>query len=225
MTVKENVDFFAGIHGLRRSDVRSYRDELIDRFGLTAQASTAVRLLSRGMQQKVSLICALVRRTKTLVLDEPTLGLDPDASRELRRHLKTVAASGTTVLLSSHDLPGVEQLCDRVILMKAGRIVADDLVQRLIRPPTVRTYLVVIDGPLSASARQHLAGAFPALVVTTVTQTYESTTSLQLEIEDGSRLYELLGILQSEGLRLREVHSDVPSLEQVFIDLTQRRFT
>src|SRR5690606_33459312 len=108
--------------GSSRAKVRGRRDELIERFGLTAKADTVVSNLSRGMQQKLAIAVALLADTDALVLDEPTLGLDVETGHEVRALLAEIAAEGKTVLLSSHDMPVVQALCQRAVIISGGKV-------------------------------------------------------------------------------------------------------
>ena len=114
---------------VRGTGLEKYGFELADRFSL--ELSVPVRKMSRGMRQKLGLVLALAHRPRLLVLDEPTSGLDPLMQDELANCLRELAQAGHTVFFSSHTLSEVEQLCDRVAIVRAGRIVADETLQTL----------------------------------------------------------------------------------------------
>ncbi|MDW8110619.1 MAG: ABC transporter ATP-binding protein, partial [Candidatus Bipolaricaulota bacterium] len=141
LTVRDNLEFFAGLQGQSLRSVRSYIDELIEMFNLQEKVKEQARTLSRGMQQKLAVACALVKRTPILLLDEPTLGLDVETSYELRWILKRMAEQGQrTILLSSHDMNVVQDICERVIIINHGRIVVDDRIENLKRLFTASAY-------------------------------------------------------------------------------------
>jgi ABC-2 type transport system ATP-binding protein len=112
------------VAAVRRIDLIPAGLELAERYSLDPRVR--VRNMSRGMRQKLGLILALAHRPRLLVLDEPTSSLDPLMQQELRTHLRELAAHGTTVFFSSHTLGEVEQLCDRVAIVREGRLVADE---------------------------------------------------------------------------------------------------
>jgi ABC-2 type transport system ATP-binding protein len=116
---------------IRRRDLMSAGRELADRFDL--DLGVKVWNLSRGMRQKLGLILAMAHRPRLLVLDEPTASLDPLMQEQLRRHLRSLAAAGHTIFFSSHTLSEVEQLCDRVAILREGRVVADATLEELRR--------------------------------------------------------------------------------------------
>ncbi|AUX09887.1 ABC-type transport system ATP-binding protein [Halalkaliarchaeum desulfuricum] len=140
LTVRENLRYFATIHGVDPNSVSARHDRLLERLDLTEKADTPVRDLSRGMKQKVSLASVLAGGADLVFLDEPTLGLDVESSRTLRRELRRLAhEEGLTIVLSSHDMDVIEDVCDRVVMMAGGRIVADDTVEALLSSATRET--------------------------------------------------------------------------------------
>jgi ABC-2 type transport system ATP-binding protein len=114
---------------VRGMDLRAGGGELAERFGLAMDLP--VRRMSRGTRQKLGLIMALAHRPRLLILDEPTSGLDPVVQGELATYLREKASTGHTVFFSSHTLREVESLCDRVAVVRQGRVVADELLSSL----------------------------------------------------------------------------------------------
>jgi ABC-2 type transport system ATP-binding protein len=128
MTGRRVLDWFARVRG--GVDPR-LRDRLVDRFGVILDRE--VRELSKGNRQKLGIVLAFMHEPELLVLDEPTSGLDPLMQNEFHRLLRETAAEGRTVFLSSHDLDEVQRVADRVAIIKAGRLVVTDTVERLRR--------------------------------------------------------------------------------------------
>jgi ABC-2 type transport system ATP-binding protein len=118
LTGAETLHLLARVHGTVDG---AYRDELVERFEL--ELTTKVRAYSKGNRQKLSLVAALMTRADLLVLDEPTSGLDPLMEQEFRRSIHEAKSRGQSVLLSSHVLSEVEALCDRIAILRAGRLV------------------------------------------------------------------------------------------------------
>ncbi len=141
LTGAETLEFLARLHG---SADRGYERELIDRFALDADKK--VRALSKGNRQKVMLIAALATRADLLLLDEPTSGLDPLMERVFRECLAEAKANGQTVFLSSHVLSEVEAVCDRVGILRAGRLVDEGTLADL-RHLSAQTIEVTFSGP------------------------------------------------------------------------------
>jgi ABC-2 type transport system ATP-binding protein len=222
LTTRDNVDFFAGLAGIPKRQGAAFRDELLERFGLTEKARTPVRMLSRGMQQKLALVCALAHRAPVLLLDEPTLGLDVEISHELRAYIRTLADEGHTILLSSHDMSVVEDICDRVVVLVNGRVVADDTVPNLLALFRAQAYRFTVSGELGAELLAQLERRFPLLRTQAETDGY---TTIDVEFADDDGLNVLLSLLSSNGTSVVSIDREDPDLEQVFLKLIKEART
>ncbi len=129
---QENIQFFARLYGVPAAQRNARVAELMERFGLVPYAATRAGLLSGGWQQRLSLAVALVHRPELLVLDEPTVAVDVEALMDLWRLIEGLRDSGTTILLTSHHLAEAQRLCNRVALMRSGKVVAEGSVPELI---------------------------------------------------------------------------------------------
>lgn len=131
LTVRENLEFMAGIHGLPKAEARARAAEMMETLGLAPVAKQRAKTLSGGWQRRLSIALALVSRPKILFLDEPTLGLDVLARRELWRMMETLKGQ-VTVILTTHYLEEAEALSDRIGVMAAGRLRAVGTVPELL---------------------------------------------------------------------------------------------
>lgn len=129
MTVRSYLRFCARIKGA--ADPKAAVEQVVHRVGLASVAHRLIDHLSKGFRQRVGIAQALVHEPKVLILDEPASGLDPAQRKEIRELVRELADGDTTVILSTHVLPEVEALCDRVIIIREGRIVASDQLARL----------------------------------------------------------------------------------------------
>ena len=214
LTVRENLAFFAGLQGISAKTARPYGDELLERFGLADRADTPARKLSRGMQQKVAVACAVARRASVLLLDEPTLGLDVETSLELRAMVTALARDeGTTVLLSSHDMGVVQSVADRVVVVAHGRVLADAPVATLLAVSDVATYRIGLHGPLPTTTRAALDDAFPGW--------RDEAAGIAVEVVDAEALYRLTDLLRATSAPLAHLSREEPDLEQVFLSLVR----
>jgi ABC-2 type transport system ATP-binding protein len=215
LTVRENLRYFATVSGVDPDSVADRHDRLLDRLDLTAWADTPVRKLSRGMKQKVSLASVLAGGAEVVFLDEPTLGLDVESSRTLQRELLRLAREdGLTVLISSHDMDVIETVCDRVLVMSDGRIVADDTVDELLRGAAGGT--VVVESPdLDADAVAAVRDRFPVTAV----EDLDWGTRISVEAS-GDELYGLMDVLSAAGVTPERIRTVEPDLEDVFVGLT-----
>ncbi|HUS15484.1 MAG TPA: ABC transporter ATP-binding protein [Chloroflexia bacterium] len=124
LSVTENVDFFARVFDLPAGERATRVREVLDLVELLDRAGTPIANLSGGMRQRVSLACALVHRPRLLLLDEPTVGVDPQLRHAFWTYFRRLAADGVTILVSSHVMDEAER-CDRLGLMRAGRLLAE----------------------------------------------------------------------------------------------------
>jgi ABC-2 type transport system ATP-binding protein len=218
LTVRDNLEFFAGLQGQSLRSVRAYIDELIELFNLKEKVNEQARALSRGMQQKLAVACALVKRTPILLLDEPTLGLDVETSYELRWILKRMAEQGErTILLSSHDMNVVQDICERVIIINHGRIVADDRIENLQKLFTASAYRFEIEGHLSPQQQQKLTKQFDMVKISTD----GSRTIIEAELLDSQKVYEIIDVLRENGCQLESVGKQYPDLEEIFLRIVK----
>jgi ABC-2 type transport system ATP-binding protein len=218
LTPEENIALFAGLQGISRKAGAAERDALLARFSLTDKARTQTRMLSRGMQQKLALSCALARRSPVLFLDEPTLGLDVETSRELRAYIRELAADGRTIMLSSHDMKVVQAVCDRVVVLVDGRVVADDTVDNLLALFRAQAYRFTVTGGLSSGQETALHARFDLLKITPD----DGRTIIDVEFADESGLYDMVAVLGSEGTPIASIDRSEPDLEQVFVHLVAK---
>ena len=124
MYVREYLRYIAGIYGMRKQ-AKQLVEEIIERCGLTPECHKQIKNLSKGYRQRVGLAQALIHDPEILILDEPTSGLDPNQIIEIRKLISELGKE-KTVLLSTHILQAVEAICDRVIIIHKGKIVADE---------------------------------------------------------------------------------------------------
>jgi len=124
LTVEENVRFFAAVHGLDRPAAARSTADALEFVDLSPRRRSVVATLSGGMRQRVSLACALVHRPRLLLLDEPTVGVDPQLRAELWRRFTTMSGEGTTIIVSSHVMDEAER-CGRLGLVRFGRMLAE----------------------------------------------------------------------------------------------------
>jgi ABC-2 type transport system ATP-binding protein len=130
MLVRPFLRFVATIRGVPRKEIKGKVDRAIERCGLSSVAGRLIGLLSKGFQQRVGLAQAILHDPEVLILDEPTVGLDPSQIREIRDLIKSFAGEHT-VILSTHILPEVAMTCGRVLIIKEGKIATDETLERL----------------------------------------------------------------------------------------------
>jgi len=200
----------------RTADPRSTEARVsaaLDRVGLSAARGKRYRNFSLGMKQRLALAAALLVPRDLLILDEPTNGLDPQGTREVRALIAELAAEGATVLLSTHLLAEVEQVCTHVGVMHRGKLVAQETLAQL-RAESAPRARVVTDQPGDAARVLRTAG------LTDVTETAAEASGVLGSIAPDKVVVELVG----QGVPVRGYAVESPSLEDVFVGLTGRGF-
>ena len=215
MSGEQYLSYFADLYGIRQKAQRVRH--LLGVVGLENAGSKAIRAYSRGMRQRLGIARAIVHQPQVLLLDEPTLGLDPGGQREIYAVLRDLNQKGTTVFLSSHSLAEIEPLVKRVAVLNAGRLVAqgtiDEISRTLDLAPRIR---LTVSEPARALgiARCEPEAAQAALDGGQLVLTAPAAGAL-----DDATIVRRLVI---EGIRIRELVTLEPSLEDIFFRLTAR---
>ena len=216
LTPRENLAFFAGVAGRDTDGLRDRHDELLERLGLADRADDPVRELSRGMKQKVSLATTLARDVDVVFLDEPTLGLDVESSLELRRELASlVAEEDLAVVLSSHDMDVIQDLCDRVVVLSEGAVAADDSVDALLDLFRTQTYEFTVERP-----GEGLRDGLERRCTVTAYDAADGRATATVTVDDETALAETVSYLAAADGRLARIESVEPDFEEVFLRLT-----
>ena len=217
MTVREYLRFVAALRGVASRAVAAHVDEVMELTGLTSMRSRLLGHLSKGYRQRAGMAQALCADPDVLVLDEPTVGLDPKQITEIRALIRTLG-SGRTIVFSSHILSEVQQLCDHVVILDHGQVCLDSPLAKLRSPEDVTLLLTV------GAAESAVVGRLKALegvrrVTVQPTAQPDQTTALVLfhrQAEPERRLFALLSGLSIPILHLSRVGD---SLEQVFLNV------
>lgn len=159
LTARQNLSFFGTLSGMKAGDLQTRIDALLSFFELDERADQRISTFSKGMKQRLALARALLHRPRMLFLDEPTSGLDPEAAQRVHELVETICRqNGQTVLLCTHNLVEAQRLCDRLVIMDRGQVLAfgslAELRQRLMPGIWVEVALL---RPMSATAAEHLS--------------------------------------------------------------------
>ncbi|MFA9444034.1 ABC transporter ATP-binding protein [Egicoccus sp. AB-alg6-2] len=217
LSCAEYLDFFAHAYEVPREQRAEQVAALLELVELGHKADTDVAGLSRGMQQRLSLARGLVHDPQVLVADEPASGLDPRARVELREIVKELAVQGVTIVISSHILAELDELCDRVAIVEAGKVLAQgtpDEIRGAVQ--TAHTVTVrVLGGEEALAAAAQVAGASGVL-------TSLADGRLRCEVAGGEdAAADLLVALVAAGVRVADFREDRGGLERLFLSVTQ----
>lgn len=215
LTPTENLRYFAGIRGLGGKEINEKIDELLTRFNLENKKNVVVNNLSKGMQQKVAIAMTLICNTDIILLDEPTLGLDVRSCMDIERELRTIAREmEKTVLLSTHDMKLVQNVCDDVVILDKGKIVADGTVENLLRMFRGMTYEFVLLNPMSEEIKDYLLGLNYNFYFT------KDDTVLETEISDSKEIYSIIDTLRAKNILVKEIKQKDVNFERVYLNFT-----
>jgi ABC-2 type transport system ATP-binding protein len=219
MPVSSYLQFFAEIKGVPKKLKRSRVDEIMNLCGLTHVSHRLIGKLSKGYRQRVGIAQSLINNPEVLILDEPTIGLDPKQIIEIRNLIKGLGGR-QTVILSTHILPEVSMTCDRVIIIHEGRLIAIDtpenLMKRILHTPKV---LVKADGP-QEKIMDALMG-IPGVVNAEVRRVdSDDLRFFQVAAKEGSYIInDIARSIFEKGWKLKEIRPVDMTLEEIFIKL------
>jgi ABC-2 type transport system ATP-binding protein len=220
MTVKSYLNFVAKIKGVEARDRKNRVNEVMEKTAITNVQNDVIRKLSKGYRQRVGLAQAMVHNPEVLVLDEPTVGLDPNQIIEVRELIKRLAGSHT-IILSTHILPEVEMTCQRVVIINRGKVVAQDTIANMTqRRHGAERLIMQIEGP-DKSVCAKLAKVSGVKKVE-LDGTVNSVSRYAIECETGRDIRrDLAQAVVQNGWGLLELRSKDFTLEEVFLQLTE----
>jgi ABC-2 type transport system ATP-binding protein len=214
LTARQTLTIFGRMSGMETAAIKSRIPLLLEKVRLSQWADVRVKKYSKGMTQRLGLACALIHEPKVLLLDEPTDGVDPVGRREIRDLLREEARNGTAVLLNSHLLSEIELTCDRVAVLRNGKVAAFGSVDELTRKSA--TYKMVaspVDDALLAAFRDKGAGV------------ERVNGHIVLSVNDVEHLNAIVDQLRQRGGMLAELTPMRSTLEDVFVDLVRAEGT
>ncbi|MFD1932488.1 MULTISPECIES: ABC transporter ATP-binding protein [Nonomuraea] len=202
----QNLMYFGRLKGLRKARVAERARDLLTDLGLWERRHDKVGGFSRGMQQKVAIAAALIADPPIVLLDEPTLGLDVEATRTVKDWIAEWARElGTTILLTTHQLDVAQELCDRVAVMRGGRLVADLPTRELLARFRERDrYEIRLEGTAPPG--------FDAV-------TRDGVTTISVRVSEPREIYEVVDRLRAQSVVLESLTQVQPDLEDVFLAL------
>ncbi|CEI84118.1 daunorubicin resistance protein DrrA family ABC transporter ATP-binding protein [Oceanobacillus oncorhynchi subsp. incaldanensis] len=221
LTVRENLEYFAGNRGRSRKEVKEEIDELLQIFRLKEKENELVNRLSRGMQQKLAIAVAMLANTEVMLLDEPTLGLDVQTGLEVREILKSIVQNyQRTVIISSHDMEVIQDICDRTVIINQGTVVIDQRVDELIKLFEVRSYRLTLNEALSPDQQKAISARFPA-------NDYvedELFSYLTVQLEKSEDIYQIFQVLQLNRTPIDSIDRKSIRFDEVFLKIIEGDF-
>jgi len=217
LTARDNLSFWGSLYGLSGNELKQRVDEGLTQVGLAERAGDRVKGFSGGMKRRLNLCMGLLHRPRFLLLDEPTVGIDPQARLNILEVIRGVAAGGTTVLYTTHYMEEAQELCDRIAIIDHGRILTVGTLDELTRLAGEAEVLRLTGGFAGVEARDRLQ----AISGVRVLQAADGSAMLSVAT-GGPGLLAVLPAVLSSGLPLDDVSIQRPNLQSVFISLTGR---
>jgi len=214
LTAVENLRYFGGLYGLHGAELSANVKEMLEFVGLTDRARKKPGTFSGGMQRRLNIACALVHKPKLVIMDEPTVGIDPQSRNHILESVKQIAQTGTTVIYTTHYMEEVQAICDRISIMDAGRVITEGTLDELV-------------GRIQHEQRVHLTALVPSEALTAELRAIAGVK----HVEANGNYYLITSATGSGNVsRIMEIASrhggvssfteDKPNLEQVFLTLT-----
>jgi len=217
LNVLENLRYFGGLYGLKGQELKNRVKEVLDFIDLNDHIKKKPGQLSGGMARRLNIGCALVHRPKLVIMDEPTVGIDPQSRNHILESVKKLAAQGTTVIYTTHYMEEVQAICDRIVIMDGGRVIEegtlDEMIRRIQREDKIRMTAVAATAELTASLEK-IAGV---TAVRLNGNDYEITSGV-----GSGNINRVMEIAQRHG-GITSFSEDKLNLEDVFLTLTGRK--
>ena len=214
LTARENLLFFGQLFDLHGQLLTNKVNEILEIIGLdNSKADQYSKYFSGGMKRRLNLGIALVHSPDVLMLDEPTVGVDPQSRNRIFDAIKAINSTGTTVIYTTHYMEEAETLCNRIAILDHGRIIACDTLQNLLSlaQTTIKFSLIENDPTIAGILKQ----AIPSIKPDTSSGNY-SLTSHKNATPD------IINLLVDERIQIKNLYMDSPNLEKVFLSLTGR---
>jgi ABC-2 type transport system ATP-binding protein len=214
LTARENLHAFGSLNGLSGRELQQQIDWALDRIGLTDRASEPVKQFSGGMRRRLNIACGILHRPRIVLLDEPTVGVDPQSRDRIYDVLAELRASGVSLLLTTHHLEEAEARCSRTVIIDHGKVIASGTLPELVDRTVGRHRMVTlrVDAPLATG-----------IDTTGIDVDATDTRVLRAKLVDVAvELPPLLERMQRAGRSVEDVDVRGPSLQAVFIHLTGR---
>lgn len=215
LTVRQNLEYFGILRGVSRCDLKKRVDSSIDFFGLKDKEGVRVQSLSQGMKQKLALAVSMLPEPKYLLLDEPVSGIDYATSLVIQDKLREwVRKNGRTIIITTHDMDVAHKLCDRVVIMRRGKIVADDDLERLVDLFSKKEYIVKFqDAPYD--------GIEPICLNSQLLESSwdEASATIRLSLDDHNSINDVVYLLAKKYGNIESIRSEKTRLGDIYTKL------
>ncbi|GGE34584.1 antibiotic ABC transporter ATP-binding protein [Pullulanibacillus camelliae] len=217
LTAHENVQFFAGLYGLRGSELKNRVDEALQFVGLTSRAKDYPKNFSGGMKRRLNIACAIAHRPKLIIMDEPTVGIDPQSRNYILNSVHKLNEMGCTIIYTSHYMEEVEEICSRIAIIDHGKIIAEGTKEQLKAIITdTKDIWIGVHSPESLNI-----STLKAINGVNEVQVDEDVVKINSRA-DVNNLNRIIQYFINSGIEIRSIDEQAPNLDTVFLTLTGR---
>jgi ABC-2 type transport system ATP-binding protein len=214
LTITENLVYFGSLYGIKVIEAKKRIHKILDLLQLADKESSRAGTLSGGMKTRLNIACALIHKPKVLILDEPSVGLDPVSRKALWNTIREVNREDTTVLLTTHYMEEADLLSDRILIMHKGAIIAQGTSDEL-KSLAGERIIKIKSSPGNYQELVHDMDSMKGVSSSCIDE-----MGLKITLKDESNLQDIIEIFESAGETISNIESNKPSLEDVFIQVT-----
>ncbi len=215
----ENVKFFASLYGLKGKELEAAALEALDFTGLSDKKKEFPKSFSGGMKRRLNIACAIAHKPKLIIMDEPTVGIDPQSRNHILQSVKTLNKMGSTIIYTSHYMEEVDEICTRIAIMDHGKVIALGTcaeLKNLINDKD--TVIVTVSDPISKINEESLKEIAGVEIIDIGENTVKITSAREV-----ANLDKIIQYFVKHEISIKSVESKTPDLESVFLSLTGRK--
>jgi len=218
LTAYENVKFFASLYGLKGEELKQKVNTALEFVGLSDRAKNFPKEFSGGMKRRLNIACAIAHRPKLIIMDEPTVGIDPQSRNHILQSVKKLNELGCTIIYTSHYMEEVEEICSRVGIIDHGKLIAEGTKEELQGIITdTNTVMITVDSivKIIEDKLKVIQGVVSVEIDENIVKVNSS--------KEVNNLDKIIGYFTNNGIKIKNVESKTPDLETVFLTLTGRK--
>jgi len=218
ISAEKNVRFFASLYNLKGKQLESNVKEALELVGLYDKKDDKPKIFSGGMKRRLNIACAIAHKPQLIIMDEPTVGIDPQSRNHILESIKILKEHGATIIYSTHYMEEVEAISDRIIIMNDGKIIAEGTKEELKQKVNDEiTYSFTVNNSNTLNEEQFYK-------IEGVTKVKISENTVEITIENSKdNINEIISIITSNGCNIENLNSKKASLETVFLELTGKK--
>ena len=218
LTAYENVKFFASLYGLKGEELKQRVNTALEFVGLSDRAKNFPKEFSGGMKRRLNIACAIAHRPKLIIMDEPTVGIDPQSRNHILQSVKKLNELGCTIIYTSHYMEEVEEICSRVGIIDHGKLIAEGTKEELQGIITdTNTVMITVDSiaKINEDKLKEIQGVVSIEIDENVVKVNSS--------KEVNNLDKIISYFTNNKIKIKNVESKTPDLETVFLTLTGRK--